>query len=457
MKNKINVVQLNSALANSTAPYRLHQALLEYSIDVNPYFLSKWDVRTSEYDKMDPHACSVDVFQRGKLSRPKHIWFSLPNFIQEKLDKARLKRYSIAQWGIFHTGYTGFPVHRLPTTKKADIIHLNWLADFISDSEIKQLGKNKPIVWTMHDCGNITGGSHVCYDCENFTNGCGFCPCLSSEKEKDLSAKINKRRQKLFKNLNITFVAPSNWMKQQILNSSIGKGHNCIVIPNTIDTDIFAPRTKTENISILEEYLSTNQGSATMLNSYLLSKSSNADRISILFGAVSLSIPHKGYQYLIEMIDLLREQYPNIYSKIDIHTIGGSTTTDIPSDIPCYNWGYVNDTNVLSSIYSLMDVLVFPTLSDNFPGVVLESLSCGTPVVAFNTGGVSDLVEHKKNGYLAQYKNSQDLLDGFIWIVENNINNILGNAGRDKVLSNYTYKIISSKYTELYKSNIVNH
>lgn len=425
--NSINVVQLNSGLGDSTAPYRLHQALIEQGIC--SHFIAKWDVRKNAIPAiLEDTAHELEYFESKRFKKFSHIYFVFEDVIQEKLDKFRLSGYTIPFWGVFFTGRRGFPVHNINLIKNADIIHLNWVAGFLSDKEIKRLGKNgKPLVWTMHDCGNLTGGSHICYECERFKSECGLCPCLTSSKEKDLSRKIAERRRKLFSKLNITLVAPSNWMKNQLASSTIWSGHKCVVIPNALDTDIFAPHNE---VAISDE----------------LAKSG---KIKVLFGALSLDIPHKGYKYLLESIELLKKQRPDIYNRIEINTIGGNGV-EKNFDLVSHNWGYIDSPEELSKIYSSMDILLYPTLSDNLPGVVMESLSCETPVVSFDVGGVSDLIEHKTNGYLAQYKNTQDFVNGIIWVVENNPDNILGKNGRITVLKNYKKNDIAQKYIELY-------
>jgi glycosyltransferase involved in cell wall biosynthesis len=96
--------------------------------------------------------------------------------------------------------------------------------------------------------------------------------------------------------------------------------------------------------------------------------------------------------------------------------------------------------------------MVVPSLTENLSCTIMESLSCGTPVVAFNIGGNSDMIEHKVNGYLAKEKDDADLAEGILWCLANNVDNCLGNAGRVKVLREYTNEVVCRQYVELYKS-----
>lgn len=116
--------------------------------------------------------------------------------------------------------------------------------------------------------------------------------------------------------------------------------------------------------------------------------------------------------------------------------------------------GYINEDNTLSQYYSACDVFITPSLDENLPNTIMESLSCGTPVLAFNTGGISDLVEHKKNGYLAEYKSTEDMVKGIKWLYDNRTNEELKTNARSKVLENYQYSIVAEQYIQLYKKII---
>ena len=95
--------------------------------------------------------------------------------------------------------------------------------------------------------------------------------------------------------------------------------------------------------------------------------------------------------------------------------------------------------------------MVVPSLTENLSYAIMESLSCGTPVVAFNIGGNSDMVEHKQNGYLAQECDNEDLAAGIVWCLENNMNERLGIAAREKVVRDYSLEVVSGQYKELYE------
>ena len=80
----------------------------------------------------------------------------------------------------------------------------------------------------------------------------------------------------------------------------------------------------------------------------------------------------------------------------------------------------------------------------------MECLSCATPVVCFDTCGVPEMVKHKETGYVAKFKDSEDLALGVEWIYENNSQNRIGEKGRVYIIGEYNSVKIAKKYLELY-------
>ena len=114
--------------------------------------------------------------------------------------------------------------------------------------------------------------------------------------------------------------------------------------------------------------------------------------------------------------------------------------------------GRLYDEHSLALCYSAADIFIAPSLEDNLPNTIMESLSCSTPVVGFKTGGIPDMIEQKQNGYLVEYKSVDDLAQGIYWMLEDKSRLInLGQNARQKVLNNYTYDIVGNKYLKLYE------
>ena len=159
----------------------------------------------------------------------------------------------------------------------------------------------------------------------------------------------------------------------------------------------------------------------------------------------------KGFSNLLSALGLLQERnHANGFELI----VFGAAESELSMDvsIPIHYVGYVYDTHELVSLYNLASVMVVPSLTENLSCAIMESLSCGTPVVAFNIGGNGDMIEHQKNGYLAKECDDADLAEGILWCLENNKENRLGLAAREKVMKEYTYEAVSGRYAELYEN-----
>lgn len=331
---------------------------------------------------------------------------------------------------IFSTGIFGENISKNKLVKQADIIHLNWINnDFIS---IKSLNKiNKPIVWTLHDMWPFTGGCHYTGECDKYKSKCKNCPILNSNKNHDLSAKIFNLKEKHYSK-DIVIVTLNKWMQNCVKNSKLFKFNKVIKIPNTIDTNIFKP--PYDKLKIRSTF------------------NIKQRKFVILFGAANaLYDKRKGFKFLKEAINLIVEK--NVIDNLEIIVFGSNYCKTVVNPKVTYRYlGKINDENKLAQIYSMSDVFVIPSLEDNLPNTILESLSCVTPVVGFNIGGIPNLIEHKINGYLAKYKSSEDLAQGIYWIYKNNQNNWLGKNGRDKIVKNNNNDIIAKQYIDLYKS-----
>jgi glycosyltransferase involved in cell wall biosynthesis len=114
--------------------------------------------------------------------------------------------------------------------------------------------------------------------------------------------------------------------------------------------------------------------------------------------------------------------------------------------------GYVTDEKALVALYSAADVFVIPSLEDNLPNTVMESLSCSVPCVAFDAGGLSQLIDHKRNGYLAKYRDHEDLANGIMEILQAVDRNVMRHAARKKVEEDFSETVIAMRYSELYRA-----
>lgn len=329
----------------------------------------------------------------------------------------------------FSTGKIGLDISNNQIIKKADIIHLHWInGNFIDISKLQYI--NKPIIWTLHDMWPFTGGCHYTGNCEKYKLECNKCPVLTSNLSYDLSTNVFRYKKKYY-NKNLTIITPSKWLGQCAKESNLFNNNTIVNISNTLNTNIFKPYTKTE---VRKKFNIEN------------------DKFVILFGAVSATKDkRKGFEYLKKALKLIVQN--SIINNIEIVIFGSNDLKEIKTSKANLRYlGEIYNDQELAQIYSMSNVFVIPSLEDNLPNTILESLACSTPVVGFNVGGIPDLIDHKTNGYLAKYKDAEDLANGIQWIYINNKDNWLGKNARNKVNKNNSNGVIARQYINLYKS-----
>jgi len=350
------------------------------------------------------------------------------------LERTWAKRYLKAVKTPFSFAWFGRSVIHHPDVKNADIIHLHWVNHgFLNPKHIAEIAKlNKPVVWTFHDSNAFTGGCHVRYTCDHFERECGDCPLLKNASPGDYSHRIWKQKNEAYKKLGFDIVAPSSWMQGSILRSSLLKDRSINQIPNTLETDIFKPQDKIEakKKSGLPE-----------------------DKFILLSGFMpSRKDMHKGTSYLLESLELLKTRLCNKADQVELVVFGNRDDENLP-DFPFKTTflGKINNDEQLALCYAAADAFLIPSLEDNLPYTVMESLSCGTPVIAFTTGGIPDMVTHEKNGYLATYRSSESFADGMEWMINHPDRKQLNQNARQTVMDKFPEHIIAKKHIDLYK------
>lgn len=321
----------------------------------------------------------------------------------------------------FSSSLMSFGFRKIVKRYNPDILHLNYIN--MGLFSIKDIGSFKmPIVWTLHDSWAFTGGCHLPNGCYKYNDECGLCPVLSSKGERDLSRYVLSKKLKHWEANNITLVCPSQWMVNNVKKSVLFKDSNIEVIPNPIDTDIYKPKDKKESRKEL---------------------GLDINRKYILFGAVdALNDKNKGFEYLKESLNNLNMKNVELL-------VFGSKDEDLDIDIPVKNMGYVNDENRLVSIYSASDVTVIPSISENLPNVMIESLSCGTPVIGFRVGGIPDIIEDDRLGLMADPYDTNDLTKKIRMVLNNSSND--SSYRYNYIKNKYSYNLISEKYLKLYE------
>jgi glycosyltransferase involved in cell wall biosynthesis len=357
----------------------------------------------------------------------------LLNFFIPFLDRLPLKLYRNKKNHFWNIGwFNNFLLLRKVKLMNPDIIQLNWISEgFISIDFLKKI--KKPIIWRLSDSWPFTGGCHIPFDCKNYINNCGNCPQLNSKCSNDISRITWLSKKRAWAKCNITIVAPSFWMKDCVKSSSLFKDRNTVVIYPGVDTIIFRPRDKT----FIKKELNL-----------------NVDKRYIVFGAIKGTEDiNKGFHLLQNALILLKQKLQDT-SNIEILVLGASTPAIIVDMGFRINYiGRISDEITLAQYYSIAEVFILPSLNDNSPNALIESLSCGIPAVAFGACGALDMIDHKSNGYLAKPYIVEDLSDGIEWILNMNsceYDRISKNA-RSMVLNKFNIVEKAKEYIELYK------
>ena len=356
------------------------------------------------------------------------------NFFYERLPFIAFHERDKSVRFAFSTANAGTDISTEQVIKDADIIHLHWTnSGFLSVNDLKKLiALNKPIVWTLHDMWAFTGGCHYSGSCNHFINQCGNCYYLRQPADNDISHDGWLRKKDMLSRAdNISFVTCSNWLAGVALKSSLLETKSVQAIPNPIDTTIFSPQDK-----------------AAARAKWGIDPSAKV----ILFGAANINDKRKGIIYLVAALQHLKDHYPQA-GQIEIVIFGKNKHFDtnvLP--FPVHSLSTITNAADLAALYSLADVFVSPSIQDNLPNMIMEAMACGTPVAAFNTGGIPDLIDHQQNGYLAEFESPTDLAAGINQLLNPANAEEMSAAARDKVLRDFNNVKVAGQYVQLYQS-----
>ncbi|WP_321334268.1 glycosyltransferase family 4 protein [uncultured Bacteroides sp.] len=358
-----------------------------------------------------------------------HVW----RFVWERVVIWKFNHFKKNNLFAVDIANTGSDITVLPEFKEADVIHLHWINQgMLSLRNIQKILKSgKPVVWTMHDMWPCTGICHHARECTNYQQECHNCPFIyGGGSKKDLSYRIFRKKQKLYKNTPISFVACSQWLQHQAQKSALLAGQRVISIPNPINTNLFKPHDKKE-----------------ARNRCMLPQEGKL----ILFGSVKITDKRKGIDYLIESCNLLAAAHPEWKETLAV-VVFGNQSAKLENLLPfrVYPLNYVSNEHELVDIYNAVDLFVTPSLEENLPNTIMEAMACGVPCVGFNVGGIPEMIDHLHNGYVAEYKSSEDFANGIYWaLTDPEYANLAEQACR-KAVASYSEGIIAKKYIDLY-------
>ena len=327
----------------------------------------------------------------------------------------------------------GTDITSLPEFLEADVIHLHWINQgMLSLGNIcKILASGKPVVWTMHDIWPATAICHYARGCEAFHQQCRKCPILPKFGVGDLALRVWQRKQQMLSGHRVSYVACSQWLADEARKSALLDGQRVTSIPNPIDTRIFRPVDK----QACRQQLSL-----------------PADKRIILFVSQRVTDPRKGMSYFVDALRLLAEQHPEMKQNTVVAILGGHAE-DVARELslPAYPLGYVSDTKRIVQVYNAADVFVLPSLEDNLPNTLMESMACGVPCVGFKVGGIPEMIDHQRNGYVAEFQQTDDLAAGIRYVLDGADYAVLSQQCQHKVAHSYSQQSVAKRYIEVYE------
>lgn len=373
-------------------------------------------------------SCSEQVHQVTGVKLARFLSFAIERFViwtYNLFDRKNLFKISFAN--------TGFDITSSRLFADADIVNLHWVNHgFLSlDGMDRILHSGKKVVWTMHDMWECTAICHHAFDCTNFKNRCAECHYLVRPSSHDMSARIFDRKKKMFASAQLHVVAVSSWLKQKVEESALLGGKPVTVISNTLDSGDFVVKDKQASRHV---------------------EGLPADKLLVLFGAARIDDSIKGFDLFLEAVRILSTA-AGLSGRLHVVLFGYVKHKEVLEKIPVpfTMKGVVNDTSRLNNLYSAADVFVSASSYETFGQTIMEAQACGCLTVSFGNSGQKDIVDHLKNGYLADYMSPQSLAEGMKWALSGRNDFPDRYMLRENVLKKFGTPAIAARYMDLYK------
>jgi glycosyltransferase involved in cell wall biosynthesis len=388
-----------------------------YKSDLNNQFRSERSFYSFKEDVFQPNPILRSIQARIYYNRIKNRFEQKPSGYEQF---SLVKQY-------FNTPYNLFD--RSP----ADIIHLHWIADWIDyPSFFASIPDEVPIVWTLHDMNPFTGGCHYSWECDQYQSKCLKCPQLHPDKQKKCVSKNWDLKKKALQNKNLHIVGDSSWITSESQKSALfASARSFRTIHYSIDFDVFHERNRDDVIGFLRE------------------KQFEVDhkKIHILFGAADIENKRKGFDQLQYELAQLEEVEKIVFLSFGSGNIDLSI---INKKFKYYHLGKLSP-DELSQLYSLADLFIVPSLYEAFGLTAIEAMACGTPVVSYNSGGLTDSVIENQTGWIANKDNPGEMGKKIEHLTKSKeVLKVVGQQAKQFVRQNFSKKVEAEKYLELY-------
>ena len=319
---------------------------------------------------------------------------------------------------------SSFAVADDPWFQDADVVQLhNTHGNYFSLTALPYLSRRRPIVWLLHDMWPFTGHVAYAYDCERWRTGCGSCPYLGEYPALplDTTSLLWRFKRAVYARSRLTLVTPSRWLAELVGSSPLLGQFPIHHVPYGVDTEVYSPGPRDEARRRLDLPL---------------------DRKVVLFVATDLAEQRKGFQFVDEALSGLDGAL--------LLAVAVSGEAECATEMRILR---TQDEWLLVDAYRAADLVLLPTLADNLPNVVIESMACAVPCVAFATGGVPDAVRHLETGYLVRSGDAGGLAAGVRALFDDEtLRARLGQAARAAAVADYSLARQSERYLDVYAS-----
>jgi glycosyltransferase involved in cell wall biosynthesis len=318
---------------------------------------------------------------------------------------------------------------------RPDVVNLHWISRWIDQpSFFVSLPPHLPVVWSLHDMNPFTGGCHHAGDCERFTDYCRNCPQLKNPGLRDDAFRFFEIKKRCYAGKNLHVISSSDWMSAQARRSALLRhARSFHTIPLGLDTESFKPIDK----GCARQALAIDSG-----------------RFVVGFACADLFSPDKGGSLLVEALHALADKAKItllVFGAGKLPDNGGRSEPDGRYQI--IELGSIHSPRLQSLFYSACDVFAAPSRIESFGLTALEAMACGTPVVAFETGGLVDIVADGETGLLEKQVGSvAGLRNQLDWMLQHPAERgNMGLAARQRVEKQFSSALMGKRYVELYR------
>ncbi|HKK16249.1 MAG TPA: glycosyltransferase [Gammaproteobacteria bacterium] len=394
--------------------HRLHTSMLSQNVDSTLLVIKK---RT-----YDPTVQRV----------PRHI--RLANLAGRHLSRFLLQLQKPADKSYRSLNILPTGIGNYINTLDADIVQLHWINEnTIGIPEFRNI--KKPVVWKLPDMWAFSGSEHYPPGNERAEKGYTKLNRIEGAGGLDIDRLIWKLKKKYWKDLDLTIVSPSKWLADRARASDLFRNYPVHNIANPINLDRYRPAA---NIASARKFFRL-----------------PVDKKLVLFVSLTrLTDPRKGFGFLEKCL----EEYSKSINPAEYRFVVMGRRIPVPEigGIEVINLGYLSEEADIALAYSAADVLAAPSYADNLPNTIKESMACGTPCVAFNTGGIPDMITHRESGYLCPVDDITEFCNGLQWVLSGKIEK-LSIAARDAAIKFHDPENIVKMYLDLYENILANN